>query len=73
VTEAERRGVVVSPGSVFAVDGGLDSFVRVPFTRPADELRTAVARLAEAWSTVGARSSTGTPRGGTPRTRVMVA
>ncbi len=73
VMEAERRGVVVSPGSVFAVDGGLDSFVRVPFTRPADELRTAVARLAEAWSTVSARSSTGIPRGGTPRTRVMVA
>jgi DNA-binding transcriptional MocR family regulator len=73
VMEAERRGVVVSPGSVFAVDGGLDSFVRVPFTRPADELRTAVARLAEAWSTVSARSTTGTTRGGTPRTRVMVA
>ena len=73
VMEAERRGVVVSPGSVFAVDGGLDSFVRIPFTRPADELRTAVARLAEAWATVSARSSTGTPRGGTPRTRVMVA
>ena len=73
VMEAERRGVVVSPGSVFAVDGGLDSFVRVPFTRPADELRIAVGRLAEAWSTVSARSSTGTPRGGTPRTRVMVA
>ena len=44
--EAERRGVVVSPGPVFAVDGGLDSFVRVPFTRPADELRDAVDRLA---------------------------
>ncbi len=73
VMEAERHGVVVSPGSVFAVEGGLDSFVRVPFTRPADELRDAVARLAEAWSAVSARSTTGTPRGGTPRTRVMVA
>src|SRR3954470_5459659 len=55
-TEAERLGVVVSPGGVFAVDGGLDSFVRVPFTRPVDELRTAVSRLAEAWSTVRTRS-----------------
>jgi DNA-binding transcriptional MocR family regulator len=73
VMEAERHGVVVSPGSVFAVDGGLDSFVRVPFTRPAEELRTAVGRLAEAWSTVRARSSTGAPRASTPRTRVMVA
>ncbi len=73
VMEAERRGVVVSPGSVFAVDGGLDSFVRVPFTRPADELRIAVSRLAEAWSSVSARTSTAPSRGGTPRTRVMVA
>ena len=73
VLEAERRGVVVSPGPVFSVDGGLDSFVRVPFTRPADELRSAVGRLAEAWSAVSERATTGAPRGGTPRTRVMVA
>ena len=72
VLEAERRGVIVSPGSVFAVDGGLDSFVRVPFSRPADELRTAVGRLAEAWAAVSDRPSTGTPREA-PRTRVMVA
>ena len=54
--EAERRGVVVSPGPVFAVDGGLDSFVRIPFTRPADELRDAVDRLAEAWAAVSERA-----------------
>ena len=57
--EAERRGVVVSPGPVFAVDGGLDSFVRIPFTRPADELRDAVDRLADG---LGAPSAT-PPRG----------
>ena len=73
VLEAERRGVVVSPGSVFAVDGGLDAFVRVPYTRPVDELRTAVARLSEAWSAVGERATPNTARGGGPRTRVMVA
>jgi DNA-binding transcriptional MocR family regulator len=50
--DAERRGVVVSPGPVFGVDGGFDSFVRVPYTRPEDELRSAVDRLAEAWATV---------------------
>jgi DNA-binding transcriptional MocR family regulator len=73
VLEAERRGVLVSPGSVFAVDGGLDSFVRVPFTRPTDELGTAVARLREAWSAVSERATRGTPRGGPTRARVMVA
>ena len=72
VMEAERRGLLVSPGSVFAVDGGLDSFVRVPFTRPPDELRTAVGRLRDAWADVSERT-TAAPRGGTARGRVMVA
>ena len=36
--EAERRGVIVAPGPVFAAEGGLDRFVRIPWTRPADEL-----------------------------------
>ena len=67
--EAERRGVVVSPGPVFGVDGGFDSFVRVPFTRPEDELRDAVDRLAEAWSAVD--ESTGDRAESRPR--VMVA
>ncbi len=71
VLEAERRGLLVSPGSVFAVDGGLDSFVRVPFTRPADELRTAAERLRDAWSAVAERTTA--PRGGPTRNRVMVA
>jgi DNA-binding transcriptional MocR family regulator len=67
--EAERQGVVVSPGPVFAVDGGLDSFVRIPYTRPADELRSAVDRLAAAWATVSAGPAGRDER----RTRVMVA
>jgi DNA-binding transcriptional MocR family regulator len=46
---AERVGVGLTPGPLFAAEGGLDRFVRIPWTRPADELRTAVARLAEAW------------------------
>jgi DNA-binding transcriptional MocR family regulator len=73
VTEGERRGVVVSPGPVFAVDGGLDSFVRIPYSRPPDELRLAVDRLAEAWAVVGEQDSRAAPRPGTRRTRVMVA
>ncbi len=67
--EAERRGVVVSPGPMFAAEGGLDSFVRVPFSRPADELRDAVDRLADAWGAVSDATDAAPVR----RTRVMVA
>ncbi len=65
--------MVVSPGPVFAVDGGLDSFVRIPYTRPADELRQAVERLAEAWTAVRERDRVPAPTPGARRTRVMVA
>ncbi len=68
-SEAERRGVVVSPGPLFGVDGGFDSFVRIPYTRPAAELRDAVDRLAEAWEAV----STTTGEAPERRARVMVA
>ena len=53
VVEAERRGVVVAAGRVFAVEGGLEHFVRIPWTRPAEELEVAVDRLADAWASVG--------------------
>ncbi|MBZ5733094.1 PLP-dependent aminotransferase family protein [Nocardioides sp. TRM66260-LWL] len=59
--EAERRGVAIAPGPLFAVDGGLDRFVRIPWSRPADELVLAVDRLAAAWEVVG-RSSGPEPR-----------
>jgi DNA-binding transcriptional MocR family regulator len=68
-TEAERRGVIVSPGPLFGADGGFDSFVRIPYTRPADELRDAVDRLADAWAAVGDSPADVPQR----RTRVMVA
>jgi DNA-binding transcriptional MocR family regulator len=68
-TDAEQRGVVVSPGPMFGVDGGFDSFVRVPFTRPEDELRGAVERLAEAWAAVRDSGADRPVR----RERVMVA
>ena len=69
VAEAERRGVVLAPGPVFAVEGGLDRFVRIPWARPADELRDAVRRLADAWSVVRERPASATGRA----SRVMVA
>jgi DNA-binding transcriptional MocR family regulator len=68
VTEAERRGVIIAPGPVFAAEGGLDSFVRIPWTRPVDELTEAVSRIADAWAVVRERpTSPGRAR------RVMVA
>ncbi len=67
--EAERHGVIIAPGPVFAAEGGLDQFVRIPWTRPGDELEEAVRRIAAAWSVVREE------RGGARRTspRVMVA
>jgi DNA-binding transcriptional MocR family regulator len=68
-TEAERCGVIVAPGPVFAAEGGLDRFVRIPWTRPGDELEEAARRLADAWVVVGGRRTARTGRRG----RVMVA
>ncbi|MDX6326947.1 MAG: hypothetical protein QOK15_3301 [Nocardioidaceae bacterium] len=68
-TEAEQRGVIVAPGPVFAPEGGLDRFLRIPWTRPAEELSTAVEVLADSWATVRSRPGRGTGRS----TRVMVA
>ena len=44
--EAERHGVIIAPGPVFAPEGGLDRFVRIPWTRRVDELERAVAGIA---------------------------
>jgi DNA-binding transcriptional MocR family regulator len=63
--EAERRGVILAPGPVFAAEGGLDRFLRIPWTAPADRLEEAVTRLAAAWAAVG--------RGDRPRPRILVA
>lgn len=72
--EAERRGVVVAPGPVFAIEGGLDHFVRIPWSRPADVLAEAVGILAEAWSVVEGRTARRDRRGGASAgARVIVA
>lgn len=46
---ADRRGVVVTPGHRFFVDGGGERYLRLPYTHPTDVLDEAVARLADAW------------------------
>lgn len=65
--EAEDRGVVVAPGPVFAVEGGLSRHVRLPWTRPSEELEEAVDRLADAWAAAQQAGS------GRSTDRVMVA
>lgn len=46
---AQHHGVGLAAGSLFAPEGGLERFVRLPFTETPDRLAEAVTRLAEAW------------------------
>lgn len=59
--ECERRGLVITPGSVFAPDGGLASFVRLPYTRPVDDLLSAVGVLHDAWHALDDRGAASEP------------
>lgn len=43
------HGAYATAGPRFGVDGAFERFVRLPFTRPVDELTVAVQRLAAAW------------------------
>lgn len=69
-SEAERQGVVLAPGPAFAPEGGLDRFVRLPFTHPAADLEEAVRRIAIAWRAVTAQPVPARPA---PTPRVLVA
>jgi DNA-binding transcriptional MocR family regulator len=46
---AERQGVMLAPGPSFTHDGSHERFVRLPYTRSAEELQVVVERLAVAW------------------------
>ena len=46
---ARARGVVISPGPRFGIDGEHERRLRVPFTAPPEELRAGVPLLADAW------------------------
>lgn len=50
VPHAAERDVLLAPGPSFAPDGGLDRFLRIPYTQPAHVLTDAIARLGEAWA-----------------------
>ena len=57
---ADRRGVILAPGSQFAPEGGLERFLRLPFTGHEPEVVIdAVERIALAWEdTTSSRAAT---------------
>ena len=60
---ADRRGLVLAPGPQFAVEGGLERYLRIPFTSHRPELLAeAVERLALAWGDAVAARPVGRPR-----------
>lgn len=69
VAAAERHDVLLAPGPMFAPEGGLDRFLRIPFAQGSDVLADGVRRIAEAWSDVAEN------RGRAPRasSRTLVA
>lgn len=52
VLAARAEGLHLSAGARFAVDGGHDRHLRVPFTAPVEQLRRAVDILARTWPAV---------------------
>lgn len=54
VMDVRSRGVLLSAGPRFSVDGGHERHLRIPFTAPVDELERAVRLLADSWHHVRA-------------------
>jgi len=54
VMDVRSRGVLLSAGPRFSVEGGHDRHLRIPFTASRDELVRAVGLLAESWHRVRA-------------------
>ncbi|HET7683049.1 MAG TPA: PLP-dependent aminotransferase family protein [Marmoricola sp.] len=67
VPHAARHDVLIAAGPSFAPEGGLDRFVRIPFTQPAHVLADAVERLGLAWQET--RADRGSLRQGGPGRR----
>jgi len=49
---ARELDLLISPGPQFALQHGLDSFVRLPYKDPAEVVTEAMRRLAQAWLTL---------------------
>lgn len=52
VLAARQRGLHLSAGPRFSPDGGHERHLRIPFTAPSEQLRRAVAILADVWPAV---------------------
>lgn len=63
VTAAEREQVLLAPGPRFAVEGGLERYVRLPYALAPDVLTDAVGRIAAAWEQARRQRRAGTGRG----------
>jgi len=61
VLAARAAGVHLSAGPRFAVDGGHERYLRVPFTAPPEQLRRAVDVLADVWPAVRAAAPSSVP------------
>jgi len=68
VPKAAVHDVLLAAGPSFAPEGGLDRFVRLPYTLPAHVLTDAIARLGLAW-----RSTLDQPSFVVPRAPTLVA
>lgn len=62
--EAEHHGVLLAPGPSFAPEGGLDRWIRIPYTVAPAVLEEAVRRTAAAWRAV--RDGAGRPQRAKP-------
>ena len=64
---AERERLILAAGPQFAVEGGLERRMRLPYTQSPEVLTEAVCRLERAWT--AARSGRSTRRAKAPRSR----
>jgi DNA-binding transcriptional MocR family regulator len=69
VPYAAGRDVVIVPGPSFAPEGGLDRFLRIPYTAAPHVLADAIARIAQAWRS----TPVGDPRRTPGRAPTLVA
>ncbi len=62
----EQRAILLTPGSRFTVDAGLERYLRIPYALPSGVLVAAVQRIAQAWQELDQR------RVRRPETEVLV-
>ncbi len=66
---ARRLGVQLAPGPLFAPEGGLERYLRLPFTPSPETMTEAVGRIADAWAELPRRRG---PSGSTRSATALV-